>query len=169
MAGFPFQHTRHTNVTVMAAALAASILRHPGSGGGGGNGGGGAGSPARAAAALRDVVREAGSSGGDRLSFSVQLAPGEELELLTALVSNRDAGWGDPVQAAAKQVAELVATGPGAAALHAELDGAHRAWWAGFWARSSVHIETDRPAFDRGMHRFYYGVLLAWGESVVKL
>ena len=27
MAGFPFQHTRHTNVTVMAAALGASKLR----------------------------------------------------------------------------------------------------------------------------------------------
>ena len=142
MAGFPFQHTPHTNVTVMAAALTASILR------GGATGGDGV----RTTATLLDVVREAGSSGGDRLSFSVHLAPGEELELLTALVSNRDAEWSDPVQAAAKQVVELVA-GPTAAKLHAELDEAHRAWWAGFWAKSHVHIETDRPAFDSGMHR----------------
>ena len=99
MAGFPFQHTRHTNVTVMAAALTASILR-PQSGSGGAS----STSSSRTAAKLLDVVREAGSSGGDRLSFTVTLAPGEELELLTALVSNRDAHWADPVQAAAKQV-----------------------------------------------------------------
>lgn len=159
MAGFPFQHTQHTNVTVMAAALTASILGHRTSNdGGGGSSGAGVGSLVRRAASLFDVVREAGSSGGDRLSFSVQLALGEELELLTALVSNRDVEWGDPVQAAAKQVVELVA-GPNAAALHANLDEGHRTWWAEFWAKSSVHIETDRPAFDSGVHRFYYGAL----------
>ena len=74
--------------------------------------------------------------------------------LTTALVSNRDADWSDPVQAAAKAVANLSATG----AIE-ELDSRHRGWWARFWSKSHVQIETDRPAFDSGLHRFYYGAL----------
>ena len=135
MAGFPFQHTRRTNVTVLAAALRAFVL------------------PRASGARLLDVVQEFGSSGGDRLSFSVSLAPGEELVLLTSLVSNRDVAWADPMQAAADRAAAL-----SAASLPA-LDAQHAAWWASFWAKSSIYIETGRPAFDSGVHRFYYGAL----------
>jgi trehalose/maltose hydrolase-like predicted phosphorylase len=154
MAGFPFQQTPHTNVTVIAAAVGA-FMRSSGTSTVNGSGNGGS-SPtmSTAPAALRDIVAERGSSGGDRVSFTLDLAPGDELLLTTSLVSNRDANWTDPMQAAAQHVYGLDKHG-----VIERLDEQHRLWWAKFWSKSYVHIETNRPMFDQGVHRFYYGAL----------
>eukprot|EP01052_Picozoa_sp_SAG31_P021314 SAG31_NODE_1642_length_7657_cov_3.459402_3_plen_419_part_00 len=150
MAGFPFQQTPHTNVTVIAAA-AGAFIRSPTTSPAQGSGGP---KMSTTVAVLRDIVAERGSSGGDRVSFTVDLAADDELLLTTALVSNRDADWADPVQAAAK-----IVRGLGVPSAIERLDRQHRQWWAEYWSKSYVHIETDRPKFDQGVHRFYYGAL----------
>jgi hypothetical protein len=158
MAGFPFQQTyrqgKGTNVTVMAAALRVILQTYDDQG-----------RPnSTREAALRNIIVERGSSGNDRVSFTVDLLPTQELVLLTALISNRDAGWADPVQAATNAVMEILplphwTTQPALVYTLAELDASHRRWWAQFWTKSHIRIETDRPAFDTGVHRFYYGAL----------
>ena len=103
------------------------------------------GMDAAMATRIAGVNAEVDTDGVAKSTAAFLLAPGRTVQIVTAVVTDRDVEPGDPLEVAKYQTLEGDAVGLD------WLNRAHQAWWSDFWSASFLELA------DKKVESFWYG------------